>query len=66
MEYLDFRTGEVVTLQEIWDHVYENYEDSTSNAVDVYIGYLRKTLKGEGKGTYIQTRRGQGYLLEFS
>ncbi|WPJ97707.1 response regulator transcription factor [Coraliomargarita algicola] len=65
LEYLALREGEVVSRQEIWDHVYNYYEDASSNAVDVYIGYLRKKL-GTGTGaTYIQTRRGQGYLLEY-
>jgi len=67
LEYLAFRSGEVVTRQDIWDHVYNYYDDASSNAVDVYIGYLRKKLGGgEAAGSYIQTRRGQGYLLEFS
>jgi len=66
LEYLAFRRGEVVSRQDIWDHVYDYYEDSTSNAVDVYIGYLRKKLAAAGgAGSYIQTRRGQGYLMEF-
>ena len=65
LEYLAFRQGEVVSRQEIWNHVYNYYEDSTSNAVDVYVGYLRKKLGASGNGSYIQTRRGQGYLLEF-
>ena len=65
LEYLALREGEVVSRQEIWDHVYNYYEDASSNAVDVYIGYLRKKLGAEGGGSYIQTRRGQGYLFEF-
>ena len=32
--------------------------------VDVYIGYLRKKLNAEGEPDLIQTRRGQGYILE--
>ena len=66
LEYLAYRAGEVVTRQDIWDHVYDYYEEASSNAVDVYVGYLRKKLKGPGEGTYIQTRRGQGYLLEYA
>ncbi|MGZ0657573.1 response regulator transcription factor [Coraliomargarita sp. W4R53] len=65
LEYLALREGEVVSRQEIWDHVYNYYEDASSNAVDVYIGYLRKKLGAEAGASYIQTRRGQGYLLEF-
>lgn len=65
LEYLALREGEVVSRQEIWDHVYNYYEDASSNAVDVYIGYLRKKLGSETGATYIQTRRGLGYLLEY-
>ena len=65
LEYLALRTGEVVSRQEIWDHVYEYYENASSNAVDVYIGYLRKKLTCEPGYSYIHTRRGQGYLLEY-
>jgi DNA-binding response OmpR family regulator len=65
LEYLAYRHGEVVSRQEIWDHVYNYYEDSSSNAVDVYVGYLRKKLSSGGGESYIQTRRGQGYLLEY-
>jgi len=65
LEYLALRAGEVVSRQDIWDHVYNYYEDASSNAVDVYIGYLRKKLSSENGATYIQTRRGQGYLLEY-
>lgn len=65
LEYLALRRGEVVSRQEIWDHVYNYYEDATSNAVDVYIGYLRRKLGSRDGCSYIQTRRGQGYQLEY-
>lgn len=65
LEYLAYRKGEVVSRQDIWDHVYDYYEDASSNAVDVYVGYLRKKLSSSLGATYIQTRRGHGYLLEY-
>ena len=66
LEYLAMRTGEVVSRKEIWDHVYDYYEDASSNAVDVYIGYLRKKLTCASDYAYIHTRRGQGYVFEYS
>lgn len=63
LEYLAFRAGEVVTRMEIWNHVYDEYEDSSSNAVDVYVGYLRKKLNSGDLPNLIQTRRGVGYYL---
>lgn len=64
LEYLFHRCGEVVTRSEIWEKVFEDGSGGSSNVVDVYIGYLRKKLNIEGAQNLIQTRRGQGYILE--
>lgn len=64
LEYLFYRTGEVVSRTEIWDHVFEDSTGGSSNAVDVYIGYLRKKLNTGDLPDLIHTRRGQGYILE--
>ena len=64
LEYLFYRTGEVVTRTDIWERVFEDGTGGSSNAVDVYIGYLRKKLTAGGAPELIQTRRGQGYILE--
>ena len=64
LEYLIYRTGEVVTRTDIWDRVFEDGSGGSSNAVDVYIGYLRKKLNAGDLPNLIHTRRGQGYLLE--
>ena len=64
LEYLSYRQGEIVTRQEIWNHVYEDYEGGTSNAVDVTIGYLRKKLNRNNKPNLITTHRGKGYSLD--
>jgi DNA-binding response OmpR family regulator len=64
LEYLCYRTGEVVSRANIWERVFEDGMGGSSNAVDVYIGYLRKKLNADGEPDLIQTRRGQGYVLE--
>jgi DNA-binding response OmpR family regulator len=64
LEYLFYRAGEVVSRTSIWEHVFEDGSGGTSNAVDVYIGYLRKKLNLGDLPDLIQTRRGQGYILE--
>ena len=64
LEYLARREGQVVTRTEIWSHIYESYGDSTSNVVDVYVGYLRRKLHLPDMPPLIHTRRGQGYVLE--
>ncbi len=64
LEYLFYRSGEVVSRTAIWDHVFEDSTGGSSNVVDVYIGYLRKKLNTGELANLIQTRRGLGYILE--
>ncbi len=63
LEFLALRTGQVVTRTELWDHLYEFGSDGGSNVLDVYVGYLRRKLEGEGEAKLIHTRRGQGYVF---
>jgi DNA-binding response OmpR family regulator len=63
LEYLSQRVGATVTRTEIWEHLYDFQSESTSNVVDVYIGYLRKKLNDGDQVNLIHTRRGQGYVL---
>ena len=64
LEYLARRKRQLVTRTDIWNHVYENYGDSGSNVVDVYVGYLRKKLHLADMPALIHTRRGQGYVFQ--
>ena len=49
-------------LEEVW-----GYDFPTSgNALEVYIGYLRKKTEGEGDARLIHTVRGVGYVLRGS
>lgn len=64
LEYLCYRAGEVVPRTDIWERVFEDGMGGSSNAVDVYIGYLRKKLNAGELPDLIHTRRGQGYVLE--
>ena len=66
LEYLARRAGETVTRSEIWEHLYEFADSSTSNVVDVYVGYLRKKIDRAGRPSLIRTVRGRGYLMEAS
>ncbi len=63
LEYMAMRAGEVVSRTEIWEHVYDFPDDSQSNVVDVYVGYLRKKLESPELPQLIHTRRGRGYVL---
>lgn len=59
LELLTTRRGEVVTKTDIYDHVFDEQDDSLSNLVEVHVSHLRKKL---GKDL-IQTRRGHGYRI---
>jgi two-component system OmpR family response regulator len=59
VEFLAIHRGELVTRSMIYDHLYDEDDDSLSNLVDVHVSNVRKKL---GKA-FITTRRGQGYLL---
>ena len=63
LEYLAHRQGQVVPRADIWDHLYDQHDETMSNVVDVYIGYLRNKIDKEFEPKLIHTRRGQGYVL---
>jgi len=60
LEYLLRRPDRVVTKTEILDHVWDAAADVSPNAVEVYVGYLRRKLGRH----LVETVRGVGYRLE--
>jgi DNA-binding response OmpR family regulator len=59
LQYLMRRPGEVVSKTELLDHVWDAAEETAPNAVEVYIGYLRRKLGRQ----FLETVRGAGYRL---
>ena len=59
LEYLMRRPGEVVSKTELLDHVWDAAVDTAPNAVEVYVGYLRRKLGRD----LLETVRGAGYRL---
>jgi DNA-binding response OmpR family regulator len=59
MEMFLRHPGQVLSRDSLLEHVWGYDYDPGSNIVDVYVGYLRKKLKGD----YIETVRGIGYKL---
>jgi two-component system, OmpR family, response regulator len=59
LEMLALNHGKVVTRTMIYDHIFGEEDDSLSNIVDVHVSHLRKKLGRD----FIETRRGQGYIL---
>lgn len=54
--------GKVFNRFDIEEKVWPQYTGG-SNVVDVYVGYLRRKLEGEGERRLIHTVRGVGYVL---
>jgi DNA-binding response OmpR family regulator len=63
LEFLAFHRGKVVTRSMIWEHLYDEYDENTSNVVDVYIRYLRNKVDKGFEPQLILTRWGEGYML---
>lgn len=59
VELLSLRQGELVSRTQIYDHIFDENDDSLSNLVEVHVSNIRKKL---GKD-FIETRRGQGYIV---
>ena len=60
VELLALRRGQVVTRTQIYEHIFDESDDSLSNLVEVHVMNVRKKL---GKD-FIATRRGQGYVID--
>jgi DNA-binding response OmpR family regulator len=63
LEFLAFHRGKVTTRSMIWEHLYDDQDENTSNVVDVYIRYLRNKIDKGYEPPLILTRWGEGYLL---
>lgn len=59
VEYLALHRGKVVTRTMLYDHLFDESEDSLSNLLDVHVSNLRKKLGPD----FVVTRRGHGYLI---
>ena len=60
VELLAMHRGKLVSRSMIYEHLFDEEDDSLSNLVDVHVSNVRKKLGKE----FIRTRRGQGYLIE--
>ncbi|WP_225998098.1 response regulator transcription factor [Myceligenerans pegani] len=63
LEALATRPGTVRTKQELLDEAWGDEQAATRNAVEVYIGYLRRKLAAAGADGLVRTVRGHGYQL---
>lgn len=54
---------QVLTRSVLFEHVWGFDFGSSSNSLDVYLGYLRRKLEAGGDGRLLHTVRGVGYVL---
>ena len=59
LEYLALQQGKVVTRTELYEHVFDERDDTMSNLLDVHVYNIRRKLARD----LIATRRGQGYCI---
>jgi two-component system, OmpR family, response regulator len=60
VEFLALHRGEVISRTMLYEHLFDETEDTLSNLLDVHVSNVRKKLGHE----FIVTRRGQGYCIE--
>lgn len=60
VEFLVVHRGALVSRTMIYEHLFDEDDDSLSNLIDVHVSNIRKKL---GK-SFIETRRGQGYIVD--
>jgi two-component system OmpR family response regulator len=60
VELLALHRGKLISRTLIYDHIFGEDDSSLSNLVDVHVSNIRKKLGAD----LIQTRRGQGYIVD--
>ena len=64
LEYLMLHAGEVISKNQLTEHLYEQDYERDSNVIEVFIGRLRRKLDPENRHQPIETLRGQGYRFK--
>ena len=60
LEYLALHRGKVVTRTMLYEHLFDEDDNTLSNLLDVHVSNVRKKLGHD----FITTRRGHGYCIE--
>ncbi len=63
LELLMFNEGIVLTRETIYERIWGFDFGTSSNSLDVYVGYLRRKTEPDGAPRLIQTVRGVGYVI---
>jgi DNA-binding response OmpR family regulator len=64
LEFLARHAGQVVTKETLFEKVWGYNFDVESDAIKVYVSYLRKKLNSSGERDLIHAVRGVGYVLK--
>jgi two-component system OmpR family response regulator len=64
LQYFLMHPGQVLTRTRIYEHVWNETMELTSNVIDVYVKTIRQKLAATGAHELIRTVRGAGYRLE--
>lgn len=64
LEYLLLHKNQVISAEEITEHVWNNAFDPFSNTLRYHIHSLKKKLAAHSDTELIKTVRGQGYVME--
>ncbi len=64
LEYLMRNADQVLTREQILDHLWDFAFDSFSNVVDVHVKNLRKKIDGTHNEKLLETIRGVGYRIK--
>lgn len=62
LEFLALHRGKLVTRTMLYEHLFDENDNTLSNLLDVHVSNLRKKLGHE----FITTRRGHGYSIDSS
>jgi len=60
LEFLALRRGKLVTRTMLYEHLFDENDNTLSNLLDVHVSNLRKKLGHD----FITTRRGHGYSID--
>ena len=63
LEVLADNAGRVCTREVLYDRVWGYDASLASNALEVYVGYLRRKTEADGRPRLIHTVRGVGYVM---
>jgi two-component system copper resistance phosphate regulon response regulator CusR len=63
LEFFARHQGALLSRADITAHVWDENHDPLSNSLEVYINRLRHKIDDEGAESFIETRRGAGYVF---